>query len=340
LEEDVLVADGSARPAANSGAVQFDVSRSGTLVFATGGLYPAEPSRVVWVDRSGHVEALHTATGVFTRPRLSPDGRRIAVSLQPASRAEPSGIYVGDLARNALTPLTRTNEWGPLWSADGSHVLFMQADGIGRVRADGSAPIERLHAGLAYPHTITRDGATLLFQKPSSNAGSNIWMMSLGADRTPRPLLNSPANESWAELSPDDKWLAYGSDSSGRFEVYVQPFPGPGQREQISYGGGDSPLWSRNGRELFFLTPGDQPGAVRVNTVDVTPGSAFTSGKPRVLFQGRFGRTGGPTAYDVAPDGRRFLMTEFLDPPRQPVTRIHVVLNWFEELRRAQNLNK
>jgi hypothetical protein len=165
-------------------------------------------------------------------------------------------------------------------------------------------------------------------------------MMSLGADRTPRPLLNSPANESWAELSPDDKWLAYGSDSSGRFEVYVQPFPGPGPREQISYGGGDSPLWSRNGRELFFLTPGDQPGAVRVNTVDVTPGSAFTFGKPRVLFQGRFGRTGGPTAYDVAPDGRRFLMTEFLDPPRQPVTRIHVVLNWFEELRRAQNLNK
>jgi serine/threonine-protein kinase len=340
LEEDVMVADGSGGPAANAGAAQFDVSRSGTLVFATGGLYPAESSRVVWVDRSGGVAPIHTATGDFTRPRLSPDGRRAAVTLRPASRAEPAGVYIADFARGALTPLTRTGEWGPLWSADGSHVLFQQDDGMGRVRVDGSAPIERLHDVEAYPHTITRDGATLLFQKTSSDSGSNIWMMSLGVDRTVRPLLNSPANESWAELSPDSKWLAYGSDSSGRFEVYVQPFPGPGQREQVSFGGGDSPLWSRNGRELFFMTRGDQPGTSRVNAVNVIPGSAFTSGTPRVLFQGRFGRTGGPTAYDVSPDGSRFLMTEYLDPLTQPVTRIHVVLNWFEELRRAQTLSQ
>ena len=340
LEEDVLLADGSGRPALNSGAAQFDVSRSGTLVFATGGLYPAEPSRVVWVDRSGRVEPIHTATGGFTRPRLSPDGRRFAVSLGAASPTEPSGIYIGDLARNALTPLTRTREWGPMWSADGTQILFRQEDGMGRVRADGSAPIERLHEGTAYPLSITRDGATLLFQMPSADSGSNVWMMAIGGDRTARPLLNSPANESWAELSPDGKWLAYGSDSSGRFEVYVQPFPGPGQREQISYGGGDSPLWSRNGRELFFMTGGDQPGIVRVNAVDVTLGGAFTSGEPRVLFEGRFGRTGSPTAYDVSPDGRRLLMTEYLDPPKQPVTRMRVVLNWFEELRRAQNLSK
>jgi eukaryotic-like serine/threonine-protein kinase len=341
LEEDVLVAGGSGRPAVNSGAAQFDVAPSGTLVFATGGLFPAEPSRLVWVDRSGRIEAIHTSTGGFTRPRLSPDGRRIAVSLQPASPAEPSGVYIGDLARNALTPLTRTNEWAPMWSTDGSQILFMQEGGIGRVRADGSAPIERLLEGIAYPHTITPDGATLLFQKPSADAGSNIWMMSLGADRTPRPLLNSPANEAWAELSPDGKWLAYGTDSSGHFEVYVQPFPGPGQREQISFGDGDSPLWNRNGRELFFLgRRGDQPGTVSVHAVDVTTGNAFTAGKPRLLFEGRFGRTGGPTAYDVSLDGSRFLMTEWLDPPKQPVTRIHVVLNWFDELRRAQSLSK
>jgi Tol biopolymer transport system component len=340
LEEDVLVAAGTGRPAMNSGAAQFDVSRSGTMVFATGGLYPAEPSRLVWVDRSGHVEAIHTSTGGFTRPRLSPDGRRFVVSLKPASPAEPSGVYIGDLARNALTPLTRTNEWGPMWSADGSHILFMQEDGMGRIRADASAPIERLHDGIAYPHTMTRDGATLVFAKPSSDAGSNIWMMSLGPDPTPRPLLNSPANEAWAELSPDSKWLAYGSDSSGRFEVYVQPFPDPGQREQISFGGGDSPLWSRSGRELFFLNRGDQPGTLRMYVVDVTLRSTITSGQPRPLFEGRFGRTGGPTAYDVSADGSRFLMTEWLDLPKQPVTRLRVVLNWFDELRRAQNLSR
>jgi hypothetical protein len=216
-----------------------------------------------------------------------------------------------------LTRLTTTREWGPLWSADGSHVLFMQADGMGRVRLDGSAPIERLHDTLAYPHTVTPDGRAVLFQKPGQATGSDIWIMSLAEDRSARPLLNSPANEAWAELSPDGKWLAYGADWSGRFEVYIQPFPGPRPREQVSFGGGDSPLWSRSGRELFFLTPGDAPGTVRMNAVEVTIGTAFTSGKPRVLFQGRFGRTGGPTAYDVSPDGRRFLTIEYLDPAKQ-----------------------
>ena len=91
---------------------------------------------------------------------------------------------------------------------------------------------------------------------------------------------------------------------------------------------------------MFYLARGDQPGTVRVHAVDVTTGSAFTAGKPRLLFEGRFGRTGGPTAYDVSLDGSRFLMTEWLDPPKQPVTRIHVVLNWFDELRRAQSLSK
>ena len=340
LEEDVLMADGSGGPAANSGAAQFDVSRSGTLVFATGGFYPAAPSRMVWVDRSGRVEPIHTTTGAFTRPRLSPDGRRAAVTLRPASRAEPAGVYIADLARGALTPLTRGGEWGPLWSADGSHVLFQQDDGMGRVRADGSAPIERLHESEAYPQTVTSDGATLLFHKTSSDSGANVWIMSPDGDRSPRPLLNTPANEAWAELSPDNKWLAYGSDSSGRFEVYVQPFPGPGQREQISYGGADSPLWSRNGRELFFMSRGDVPGVERVHAVDVTPGVPFKSGTPRVLFQGRFGRTGAPTAYDVSPDGSRFLMVEHLDPPSQPVTQMRLVLNWFEELRRAQSLSQ
>jgi hypothetical protein len=187
---------------------------------------------------------------------------------------------------------------------------------------------------------MTRDGATLLFHQTSGDSGANIWMMSLDSDRPPRPLLNSPANEAWAELSPDNKWLAYGSDSSGRFEVYVQPFPGPGQHEQISYGGTDSPLWSPSGRELFFMTRGDVPSVLRVHAIDVTPGVPFKSGTPPVLFEGRFGRTGSPTAYDVSRDGSRFLMVEHLDPPSQPVTRMRLVLNWFTELRRAQTLSR
>ena len=341
LEQDIMVADGSGRPASNSGAAQFAVSRSGTLVFATGGPYPAEPSRLLWVDRTGRTEIIHESQGTFGRPKLSPDGRRIAVALHSPLPGQPGGIYIADLARKALTPLTRASEWSPVWSPDGADVIFMEGAAMGRARADGSAPIEHLRGELGYPHSVTPDGAAVLFGKTTTQNGSDVWLMPLTGDRTGRPVLQSSSNEAWAELSPDGKWLAYGSDSSGQFEVYVQPFPGPGPREQITFGGGDSPLWSRNGRELFFLVRGDVPGTVRLNAVEVnTSGTSFSASQPRVLFTGRYGRTGSPTAYDVSPDGQRFLMTEYLDPPKQPVTRLRVVLNWFEELRRAEGLSR
>ena len=339
LENDVMEASGSGRPAHNSGAAQFDVAPSGTLVFAPGGQYPAEPSRLVWVDRSGHVDPIQTADGTFSRPRLSRDGRRVAVSYQPPAIREPRGIYIFDLARGALTRLTTGGEWSPVWSADGSHIFVMQPDGVGRIRADGSAAIEVLLNQHAYPHSVTPDGAALLVQKGGRETGSDIWIMPLGSDRSLRPLLQTRASEAWAEVSPDGHWLAYGSDSSGTYEVYVQPFPGPGAREQISFGGGTSPLWSRDGRELFFLTDGD-PGIVRLNAARVTIGQSFSAEKPRELFAGRYARTGGPTAYDVSLDGARFLFSAYLDPPKQPVTRLRVVLNWFEELHRAQRLSK
>jgi len=164
--------------------------------------------------------------------------------------------------------------------------------------------------------------------------------MSLQGAFEERPYLSGVSSASKPSFSPDGRWLAYESAETGRIEVYVQSFPGPGTREQISSGGGDSPLWNRNGRELFYLSRGEAPGTIRVNTVDVTLGSTVTAGTPRQLFEGRFGRTGGPTAYDVSLDGSRLLMSESLVPPIQPVTRIRVVLNWFEELRRAQTLSK
>jgi serine/threonine-protein kinase len=341
LENDVMEAAGSGRPALNSGAAQFDVTPSGTLVFATGGLYPVEPARLVWVDRVGRIEPLGDEPGSFGLPRLSPDGRRVAVSYVPATPRAPRGIFIFDLARGALTRLTSNGEWSPVWSRDGSNVLFMQSDGVGRIHADGSGAIERLHGELGYPHSVTPDGSTLLVQKGGPDTASDIWMMPLGGDHTLRPLLRTPASEAWAEVSPDGRWLAYGADTSGRYEVYVQPFPGPGSREQISSAGGTSPLWSRDGRELFFLVDGNVPGAaVRLYVVDVTLGQTFSAGKPRELFGGRFARTGGPTAYDVSVDGKRFLFSQYLDPPEQPVTRLRIVLNWFDELRRAERRSR
>jgi dipeptidyl aminopeptidase/acylaminoacyl peptidase len=200
--------------------------------------------------------------------------------------------------------------------------------------------VERLRDRRSYPDSISPDGSLLAFQTGSVKTGSDIWLMPLGADHTPRPLLQTPANEAWAEISPDGRWMAFGSDSSGRYEVYVQPFPGPGPRQQISFEGGTSPLWATSGRELFFAGERDKDGAVRVLAIDVSAGATFSAGKPRELFVGRYFMTGGPTGYDVSRDGKRFLMAEGLEPSKQPATHLRVVLNWFEELRRAQGIDQ
>jgi eukaryotic-like serine/threonine-protein kinase len=329
LVNDVMEATGSARPAANSGAAQFAVAASGTLVYASGGMYPPELSRPVWVDRSGRIEPLDAPPGGYTRPRLSPDGRHVAVTYRPVSPREPSGIFIFDLERRAATRLTRDGEWGPLWSTDGSRVLFMQNDGLGQTRADGSGSIERLRARLSYPLSVSPDGTMLAFHTLDPQTGADIWLMTL-ADRTERPLVRTAANETWAEISPDGRWFVYGANTSGRYEIYIDRFPNGGMRQRISVDGGSSPLWSRSGRELFFVR-----GAAldEVWVVDVTAGNTFTAGTPRRLFTGRFGMTGAPTAYDISLDGSRLLMTEELEPPKQPVTRLHVVLNWQEELK-------
>ena len=330
LVNDVMEGGGSSRPAANSGAAQFAVSASGTLIYATGGLYPVELQRPVWVDRSGRIEPIEAPTGGYTRPRLSPDGRSVAVTHRPVSRREPSGVFLLDLERRASTRLTRDGEWGPLWSTDGLHVLFMQEGGLGRTRADGSGPIEQLRTPLAYPLSLSPDGTLLTFHWIRPQTGADIWLMTL-ADRTERPLLQTAANESWAEISPDGRWVAYGANPSGRYQIYVESFPNGGQRRQISVDGGTSPLWARNGRELFFVR--DSETGREVWAVDAKGGNTFSAGPERRLFAGHFGMTGAPTAYDISLDNTRFLMTEELESPSQPVTRLHVVLNWIEELK-------
>ena len=327
---------------ANTGTAQFHVTPSGTLVYAAGGRSPEHPTRLVWVDRSGQVEPIETPVGSYVRPRLSTDGRRVAITTfdAPGPRAD-RGLVIIDLERNASTRLKVKEAWGPLWSRDGQDVYLAQNDGLGRTHADGSGPVERLHEGPGptYPHSTSPDGSVLAVQRFSPHTSSDIWLLSLGTDHTPRPLLQSSANEAWAEFSPDGRWLAYGSDTSGQYQVYVQPFPGSGPRQQISFEGASSPLWARSGRELFYVVSG-KSGAVTLRVVDVAPGPKFTVGKPRDLFTGHFIMAGGPTAYDVSLDDKRLLLVQELDSPKLPATRLRVVLNWFGELRRAQGMNK
>ena len=182
------------------------------------------------------------------------------------------------------------------------------------------------------PSSWSPDGQALaFFESPSGQAlqGGNrdIWVLPMEGEREPEPYIQTPFDEGGAVFSPDGRRLAYASDESGRVEVYVQPFPTPGAKWQISAEGGMEPVWSRDGRELFYRN-GD-----RMMAVDITTEPSFSAGTPKMLFEVDFEEYGGVgrAEFDVTPDGQRFLMIKAVEP-EQPVTKINVVLNWFEEL--------
>jgi serine/threonine-protein kinase len=197
---------------------------------------------------------------------------------------------------------------------------------------DGSGDEERLLTKpdvSQTPTSVSSDGRWLLFNENGAQEanGVGIWVMRLDGERTPARLFPEPSGESDGQISPDGKWVAYEAPVSSRREIYVTPFPGPGARRQVSTDGGTEPLWSRDGRELFFQS-GD-----RLMAVTVTPGTAFSASIPRVVHEGRFSRTiNGNTSWSLTPDGKRFLRIQQVEPER-PVTRVELVLNWFSELR-------
>jgi len=181
------------------------------------------------------------------------------------------------------------------------------------------------------PISYTPDGR-LLVSMDVKGQQRDIYLMTLDGVRKSEPLIHSPANELWAEVSPDGRWVAYDSDESGQFEVYVRPFPDAyqGSRWQVSAAGGRQPVWSRDGRELFYR---DFTGAMM--DVPVAAGPGFSPGRPLRLFEGTgytgAGAQGSGRTYDVSPDGRRFLMVHSGELNTSPLV---VVLNWFEELER------
>jgi dipeptidyl aminopeptidase/acylaminoacyl peptidase len=206
--------------------------------------------------------------------------------------------------------------------------LFAQA-------ADGSGSAERLTRGpfISVASSWSPDGQTIAYMQPNPESGLDIWTVGV-ADPKPRPFLKTKYNETSPEFSPDGHWLAYASDESGRFEIYVQPFPGPGGKWQISTGGGTEPAWNPAGRELFYRVGN------RIMAAAITLQPEFSAGKPAMLFEGPWLPT--PLSlpnYDVSPDGKRFLMLKAADED-QGVRQIVVVQNWFEELKRRMAAGK
>jgi hypothetical protein len=172
------------------------------------------------------------------------------------------------------------------------------------------------------------DGKTLAFQDTGPETGWDIWLLPLEGERRPRAFLQTAANEGLPTFSPDGRFLAYVSDETGLNEVYVQPYPGPGGKWQLSTEGGTEPAWAVLGRELFYRD-GD-----RMMAVEITTEPAFSAAKPRLVFQGDYVRGAIYTrGYDVTPDGRRFLMMKSSEP-EAAATEIQFVTNWIEELKR------
>jgi serine/threonine protein kinase len=314
----------------SSGAAQYSFSSTGSLVYVPGGVQSAQ-RRLVWVSRNGAERPLAAPAQAYVNPRISPDGQRVAVGI-----TEPEfQTWLYDLSREALTRFTSEGSLNsaPLWTPDGKGIAFQaNKDGPPDIywqKADGSGGLERLTTG-AYnqvPMSWSRDGQLLAFVEINPKSGYDIWVLRMN-DRKAQPFLQTPFNESVPRFSPDGRWLAYISDESGRYEIYVKPYPGPGGKWQISTEGGTEPTWNTNGRELFYRS-GD-----KMMAVDIATQTDFVAGKPRVLFERRYVPTPGTNSnYDVSPDGQRFLMLKPSETTEAPPTQINVVLNWFEELK-------
>ena len=314
-----------------SGAAQYSISATGSLVYVLGGVQ-SNQSKLVWVSRSGAEQPLAAPARAYRGPRVSPDGRRVAVTIQE----QESQVWLYDLSRETLTRLTfggNVNN-NPSWTPDGKRIAFESSNegplNIFWQLADGSGGLERLTTSeyVHVPHSWSPDGQLLAFIEYTPTTGYDIWLLRMG-DHKAQPFLRTPFNESVPRFSPDGRWLAYISDESGRYEIYVQPYPGPGGKWQISTEGGTEPAWNPNGRELFYRS-GD-----KMMAVDITTQPGFAAGKPRMLFEGRYRPTPVTSPnYDVSSDGQRFLMLKPSEQAQAAPTQINVVLNWFEELKR------
>jgi Tol biopolymer transport system component len=329
------------------GAPQYAVSDSGTLVYVPGTTVtsPIAQRMLLWVDRNGREEPIAAAPNFYKDPKISPDGTKIAL----AAFAGSYDIWIWDIVRQAMTRLTFDGASDfPLWTPDGKRIAYLsrreRSFGVYWKAADGTGKDEILRSGeyLPVPASWSDGGKTLIIQDITAEViaarSAGIGALSTEGDRKWKPLLKENV-AAQPRISPDGQWMAYDSFELGRFEVYVRPFPDVDRgRWQVSTSGGDSPLWSRDGRELFYRS-GDA-----VMAVSVKADAGFSPGTPKPLFRGAYVsfdlHVGRPdlNPWDISPDGKRFLMMKEAAPTGKPAAaesprKINIVMNWLEELK-------
>jgi serine/threonine-protein kinase len=321
--EDVLT-----NPAA--GWAQFTASGGGSIAYIPGG--EAQDTRsLVWVDNRGAAQPVPAPKRNYEFPRLSPDGQRLAVRISGGSDSG-TDIWLYQFSRGTLSRFTsKANDAEtPVWTPDGKRVTYMAPGQIRWKLADGSAGEEVLAGSDRHLHLggWSPKGDALVAR--ASDTG-NIWVLQMNDKKTLRPLVQTPYRMRAATISPDGRWLAYASNDTNRFEVYVQAFPNPGAKYQISRDGGTEPLWAKSGLKLFYRN-GDKMMSVAIDA----KGDDIEARVPTLLFEGRFAAspgTMGDAWYDVSPDGQRFLMLRDEETPNSTAS-IVMVQDWTTELKR------
>jgi serine/threonine protein kinase/Tol biopolymer transport system component len=318
---------------ANSGAGLLTVSDNGTLIFAPGDMAPDPQRGFVWVDRNGRTQPVSALPeGSLGFPRVSPDGRWLAFGTGGLNRS----VWVHDLARGTTTRLT--NEGRAVlssWTPDTERLVIGYSQGgvgnLHRLSYRGNEPLERLSSSefLQQPGSWSPDGRYLAYVQWRHSEGTDIWLLDMES-RQAEPFLDTEYQYSYPDISPDGRWLVYGSDESGRDEVWVTSFPGRKQQMLVSNDGGIAPVWSPDGREIYYLSGN------RLMVVEAIARPELTLGIPHTLIEVPRITSGPLRGYDITPDGTRFIfpIDEESEPITPPVRQLQVIINWFEELER------
>ena len=321
--EPVLLLEGVVVKA--NGAAELTVADNGTLAYIAG---ESPQSRLQAVSRAGVARAIGTELQPFEYPRISPDGRHIAVTISPRGAQD---IWTYDLASQALTPLTHDGgSQRAEWPRDRRHLLYIGREGTDNVVRqqawDGSGTSEViarpstnvLEVALGPPHSY------VAYRVGSGATQRDIWIAPLDSLDKARPFVATPADEWLPTVSPNGRLLAYVTSESGRPEVYVRPLPPEGGRIQVSAGGGVEPTWSPDGREIFYR------GSTHMIAAGITERPELAVQRRDTLFADVYLRNSSHSMYDVFPSGREFLM--LLEESSR--SKLYVVVNWTEELRR------
>jgi serine/threonine-protein kinase len=320
----------------------FAASDNGLLVYTTGALEANAPDSVLWVERSGKEEPIALPPRKYYVPRLSPDGKRLAVVAEETD-VPRAALSIYDFDRGILSTITPEPgaHFSPAWSPDGRRLVFTTyATGLPRLSwkaADGNGEIEMLSPGTAaeFPTSWSPDGRSILYVSgsPDLKGNTDLWILSLEGKRERRAWITAPSREVAGFFSPDGRSVAYVSDESGKNEVYVRAYAGAGPKIKISSDGGVEPAWGPHGKEIFYR------GRESFMAVPIRTEPELSAGQPQPLFPDRFerwSREDGSRNYAVSSDARRFLFIRATESKSEPVTRLDVLASWPAEIERAK----